>query len=385
MTTTNIFVTITPILKSGEIMNIEEIYKLIEELEKTNKEYKNIVDKRKEKRQKKELLIKRLKRTRRTLILSTLLYLLTSSYYKQTINNRKNNLYTENTLKIENQEKEIIKKKIEDYYQIELLSNDYYLLNSILENNNLTEEEKKITGDLLINIIEDNIYIKKESTYNSLRNLDIYHRKRLFFEKENIIGRYIYKILPYYINKIIIYKEDKGETLIHELIHAILMNEKNMYFPKFITEGMTELLTNEYYKKSPCIELNCYQYEIIAIKLLCEITSPNTVYQSFTTGNINILYDAIKKVNPKIDSKKLIDDIDELLYLKTCNQDITTKTNKLIEEIKQLFLTSNSISNNSKKTINYYLDILQTIKDKEWYTNYKKTINLESPKLYFNK
>ena len=272
LTTTNIFVTITPILKSGEIMNIEEIYKLIEELEKTNKEYKNIVDKRKEKRQKKELLIKRLKRTRRTLILSTLLYLLESSYYKQTINNRKNNLYTENTLKIENQEKEIIKKKIEDYYQIELLSNDYYLLNSILENNNLTEEEKKITGDLLINIIEDNIYIKKESTYNSLRNLDIYHRKRLFFEKENIIGRYIYKILPYYINKIIIYKEDKGETLIHELIHAILMNEKNMYFPKFITEGMTELLTNEYYKKSPCIELNCYQYEIIAIKLLCDIS-----------------------------------------------------------------------------------------------------------------
>ena len=40
-------------------MNIEEIYKLIEELEKTNKEYKNIVDKRKEKRQKKELLIKK--------------------------------------------------------------------------------------------------------------------------------------------------------------------------------------------------------------------------------------------------------------------------------------------------------------------------------------
>ena len=41
------------------------------------------------------------------------------------------------------------------------------------------------------------------------------------------------------INNIYLYAEEDNELLEHELIHCLLMNDNNINFPTFISEGIT--------------------------------------------------------------------------------------------------------------------------------------------------
>ena len=92
------------------------------------------------------------------------------------------------------------------------------------------------------------------------------------------------------IDNIYIYSKTDEIVLEHELIHLLLMNIENRNVPYFLKEGIAELLNIEFFSNNPFLITKCYPFESLSIKMLCEITSPNTVLESYTTGNMNILY-----------------------------------------------------------------------------------------------
>ena len=298
-------------------MTIEEIYKLIEEIEKDNKEYEKLVQERKNKlaiKRKKQEILKRI-RILLTYVPLSLTGLFTLSNY---IDNIQNNIYNGNNLKITKEQSEQIKAKIEEELNItikeEALEYDL-ILNALLENKNLTEEQKKESSKILLKIIENNPYIKKEVTYQSLRKLNIIHKERPNNIDESIMGKYDYSEYLNYIQSIIyIYDEERLDNILeHELIHCILMNFGNNNFPRFLTEGLTEQITIENFSDNPYIATECYPYEIVATKLLCEILTKDTVLKSYTIGDINIIYKELEEITPDINSRKFIKEIEKVI------------------------------------------------------------------------
>ena len=249
-------------------MEIEQIYKLIEETEKINKEYHKEVIKRKEKRIEKEIKHKR----KKFLIYSIPLSLILSINLSQLTEKKITNIYKGNKVKISYSSALKIKKELEQELKIQI-PDEYLdsclLLNAIFKNNNLSIHQKKRYGKDLIDIIKDIPSIQKEDAYFSLLKLNV---TRTFYEPETTLGKYIYKIpLNFYTSKIYLYTKEDNNVLEHELIHALLMNDKNSIYPNFLTEGITELITNEYFDENPYKEGNIYPFEMLAVKMLCEI------------------------------------------------------------------------------------------------------------------
>lgn len=370
-------------------MNIEELTKLIEEIEITNQEYQKIIKKRKEKRQRKKLLNKQKKLYFTLGCFLSILGIIKIRELKQMIDNKVNNIYQENTLKISQEEIKQIQSKIEKNLNIILNDEDfdeYFLLNAIIENKYLTEDEKQLISTEIINIIEDDPYINKENAYHSLLNVNITNMEKPFYIKNNVVGRYVYKdILDCYKNEIYIYDNTYVDVLEHELIHCLLISDENRYCPRFLKEGLTEQLTNEYFSQDYDMELFCYPYEVLAIKILNELVTANTVLETYTTGNMNLIYNKLLELDPSIDAKAFMKDIDQILEKNANNIKISEQElDDLENKCKQYFLFRNNEVN--KVIFKYYLELFNTLKESNPYSSYLEMIKEGNyiPVIYYN-
>lgn len=293
-----------------EKLSIDELYQLIDEIKKDEEEYAKIVQERKEKRikqneQRNLILLQRLPYYLTFLAVATFLINITS----------KKNPFKNSELIMSKAEQDKIIDELEKKLNIHISAEDsenYILLNSIFNNKNLTEQQKLETFNLLP-LLADNDYINKESFYNTLQNLEIEYIERPDFLKDTVTGTYFF---PLHNISIYVAEEDdeNDEILNHEKIHSLYTNIKNFTMPHFLCEGMTELLKNEYFSDHPFTELRSYLYETTLVKLICELVGSDTVLESYTTGNVNIIYDKLDSIyGSPGDSEAIISKIDEIL------------------------------------------------------------------------
>ncbi|MBR2246223.1 MAG: hypothetical protein IJ880_04225, partial [Bacilli bacterium] len=185
----------------------------------------------------------------RIFIFNTILWISSATLIGVSINNIDRytkdtyNIYSGRKLTISKKNQENIIKNIEKKYNIKIKEkqkSSILFFDSIERNKKLTPDEKaNFYG--LADLIEDNPYIDKESAYTNLLNLDIKHKKNL--KEKGLAGYwdgndiYIEDTNPYW----------EQHVFFHEAIHAIHNN--SAFGPKFIYEGMTELLASEYLNK----------------------------------------------------------------------------------------------------------------------------------------
>ena len=127
-------------------MDIEEINKLIEEIERDNREYYWKLRERKREKKLQERVKKIKKKKNIILTISVPSLLIALLYIKQYINYNFNNIYKENTIKISSEKIKNIKEEIEKTFRIRIdeeTTNKYLLLNALLENSSLSYQEKK--------------------------------------------------------------------------------------------------------------------------------------------------------------------------------------------------------------------------------------------------
>ena len=209
------------------------------------------------------------------------------------------NLFSGRDIIVEQDELDDIISVLEDELNISIPledADDYYLFDAVMKNTNLNDSEKMFFYKY-IDIIKDNPYLDKEEAYRSLLNVDISYKNRPIWYDKTVQGVYIHDC-----ESIGIFNDDEEKsTLAHEIIHCIYCNDKTVNLPKYFKEGMTELLTNEYFSDSPFVELENYPFEIAAVKMLCELTSSDTVLKAFSLGDMNIIANGIACVTGDLD------------------------------------------------------------------------------------
>ena len=161
---------------------------------------------------------------------------------------------------------------------------DYLVLNGVRENRHLNEEEKEFFYKY-IDLIKDNPYLNKEVAYSSLLNLNIVSMNRPSDVSDSVVADY-----TYFDRTIRLFHDDlEKKSLAHEGIHCLFISESTSNLPLYFKEGMTELLTNEYFSDTPYIEDTSYPFEICAVKMLCELTSADTVLRAFSYGDMSYI------------------------------------------------------------------------------------------------
>lgn len=278
----------------------------------------------------------------------------------------KDETYYSNQLIISEEEKYIIEQKLGR--QIEEDENTL-VLSGISSNNNLSEDEKKIFYEF-VDMLNDNIYLDKKKAYESLKKVDIVYEDNAddygYYNK--IIGIYSKKD-----NQIKIFEEDNENNVKqHEIIHCIFSVVDNLDLPSFFIEGVTELLTNEYFASNPFIEVKSYPYEITMVKMLADIVGSDVVLETYSKGNINILKEALANKMPNTDIDKFIENIDTVFL--TYESKNTVEKEKLKAVIKEFD--------------NYYLELLNDdyTFDYALYEHNREILNLlftDSPNTFY--
>ncbi len=290
-----------------EKLSLEELYQLIEEIKKDEEEYQKIVQERKENRLKNNSEIKV---GNKFIFLSAILlatHITNSTFLLK-------NPFRNNKLFMSPQKQKEILAELEEKLDIQIPleeQENYILLNSVFSNDNLTLEEQKEIFNLLP-LLNDNENINKQALYSTLENLKIDYTSRPDIIDNSVVGLYFFPLhsINIYVSK----EEDKNKDILnHEKIHSIYTNGLNIAIPRFLCEGMTELLENEYFSKTPFLELSSYIYEVNFVKLLCELTGEDIILKAYTTGNANYIYDKLDSIyGSKGDAKEIITKIDEI-------------------------------------------------------------------------
>ena len=234
--------------------------------------------------------------------------------------------------------KSVMKELCELGYAVEYDNMNYLLLNAIHCNDNLTDDEKEFCCGF-IDMFNDNPYLDKERVYHSLLNLDISYKNRPYIYDDSVEGVYIDKF-----KSIGIFVDDPDKAVLgHEVIHCICANDGCL--PTFFVEGMTELLANEYFSDSPFIEFKNYPFEIYAVKMLCDTAGSDVVLKAYTTGDMNLIYEALASYSGTVDDAKKAIGIFEKLFLFLDGKSENLNFN-IDEMTNDLFMYLNSVANN---------------------------------------
>lgn len=224
------------------------------------------------------------------------------------------NIFNGNSLVVSDEEVNEIIQRLECELGVDINSeniDEYLLLNAVLENECLSEKEKDVFYGF-IDMIKDNPYIDKEQAYRSLLNVDVLYKCRPFGYDKTIQGVYINDL-----ESIGIFEEDEDNLILkHEGTHCIFSSAVTENLPDYFSEGMSELLVNEYFSEKPFMELRNYSFEIAAVKMLCEVTSPEVVLEAFSKGDMNIIIEDMTKITKSYDDSKIAVDMLEKLLLK---------------------------------------------------------------------
>ena len=235
--------------------------------------------------------INRLKRKMKVAFLKTLLVGLigtgTVAAADVVVKRLDTNIYYDNSLKIEDGDISEICSELSDAMSLSIgmdEADDLLLFKAIMDNKNLSDEQKSFFYEYS-DLIMDNPYLNREQVYDDFLKLNISYCERPGNLDESVEGTY-----NHFIKRISVYEDDINyDVLRHEGIHAIFSNNNTDDLPTFFIEGMTELLSNEYFSSDPFYEYNHYPYAIASVKMLCESVGSDVVLESFTKGDINLI------------------------------------------------------------------------------------------------
>ena len=366
-------------------LSIEELNKLIDEIERTNLEYRYVIRDRKKKRIQNE----KKRKTRKILSIGVPLSFMGIISLQTLIDTEAINIYEGNNLKISDEKIDELGDRIERRLNIDIDEDrieEYLLLNAILENLNLTKQEKILIAKEIINIIEINPYLNKERVYQALLKLKVFYMDRPESKSKTTLGECItVNFLFLNINNVYIYSEESKNVLEHELIHILLICLENNDAPFFIKEGLTELLANEFFALNPYVITECYPFETLSVKMLCEIVGPDVILKAYTTGDMNELYDALYNVDPNINAKFFIKELDKVLEDSKKNKKVNK--NELTDVIHcwNLYYLNSDIAD--KETFYYYAYLFESLENNRPHTTYINRIKKNGyvQKTYYNK
>lgn len=347
--------------------NVKELYNLIDEIEEDKKQA--VIDKKQRQRKWKndERTKKKFVSYSLDALILTLIFSIVLTSYKPVIKKFNDyNIYENRYLYINGEEQQLIKNELEQELNINILESEmeeYLVFNAVLDNKFLSDQEKEVCYEFY-SMIYDNPYIDKEKVYDNLLKLDVNYRNRPFFVKSNIEGEYVSGH-----DQINIYEDDSDNRVLrHEIVHSIFEN-KNL--PVSFKEGMTELLVNEYFSDQPFMEFKNYPYEIIYVKMLCELVGSDTVLEAYTTDSMEPIYDEMAMIyGTRKDAKELLNDIDSFLVDAAYNDyNVDSKKfNKLFSELRMY--KEYSILNSEIESVNF-----DEIDSLEYFEMYYKLIN----------
>ncbi len=297
------------------------------------------------------------------------------------------NIYSGNELNISDDELhsiiDVVEEQLgstidEEYYD------DYCLLNAIIENKNLTDEEKNIFYGA-IDIIKDNPYINKEAAYKSLLDIDVLYTEHRPFFVNSADG--IYNSM---FKKIGVFEEDERHLILrHEMIHAIFSNKYTRGLPTYFEEGMTELLSNEYFAINPYVEYYHYPFEIAMVKMLCEVSSPDAVLEAYSTGNMTVIAKEMANITKDEDAAiKALKNVKSMMqqYNSLDKDDKENIINGFIPMFREIVNTKADLGLQSSDSYYYNEMLLMSIFEENSYDCYKENITTEpiDTKGYFN-
>lgn len=292
------------------------------------------------------------------------------------------NIYSGDTLLISGEEYERALTDLEAKIDLTITdenADDILILDAVSKNSNLQDDQKKLLYSFA-RMIDDNPYINKEAAYRSLLNVMVLYKDRPSYYKNNVEGVYTEK------NEVIGIFEDDPElrVLIHEFIHCIYSNSDTKELPLFISEGVTELLTNEYFSDTPFVELANYPFDVVAVKMLCDVVSPEIVLETYSTGNMDLIYDAL---GDYVDRDTAVKAIEMLDFSLRNYEDKLKKDEKPIDEIglkadeylpTKVFDTciNKKYADDSNEKLSYYYNqlLFMSIFDKNTYYTYIDTL-----------
>ncbi len=227
------------------------------------------------------------------LLLTGEIYLLSTTYNPKKREFLTNNIYSGNSLVLSEDELKSVEFDLEERFNISIEDDDeeVYLLHALINNPWLTEDEVN-SFSKVIDLVRENSYLNLEEVYSTLLNVDISYKRRPITMDKEVEGVYLDK----YNSIGIFVDDDEKRVLYHELIHCIFSNSATDKLPKYFDEGMTELLSNEYFSDKPYVEYVNYPFEISAVKILCEVSSPEAVLKAYTYGDMGYIAEEISKV-----------------------------------------------------------------------------------------
>ena len=223
---------------------------------------------------------------------------------------------------------------------------DISLFNAIYNNKNLNEEQKN-TFYGYYSVVEDIINLDKNRAYDSFSRVSVNYVEKDDKVAPNTLGDYDYST-----GKINIYTTDTDNSiLLHEGVHCLFSSYSNISLPRAFQEGMTELITNEYYSADPFYEGYTYPLEVSYVKMLCELVGTDRVLDAYVKGDYSLIYREMDKYNngAEMSNYKILDvyedaysNIDHIGDARYSNED-RAKAYQLIEEVNN---KRNGTSNN---------------------------------------
>ena len=167
------------------------------------------------------------------------------------------------------------------------MDEDVSLLDAIEQNENLTREDKDLIDTLEQLIIEDE-YLDINQAKRALRTIKInYNVEKPIGVADSTKARYNEgtNIIDVYESSETINKD----LLRHEIVHSIYVNIFTKFLPDYFSEGMTELLINEYVSELHYDEKTTYPFEVTMVKVLCEMVGSDNVRKTFAKGNMKTI------------------------------------------------------------------------------------------------
>ena len=295
------------------------------------------------------------------------------------------NIYRDREVKLSQEEYNNVLNNVENSlgYDVETSKeDDYLILNAVLENENLSDEEKYLFlqyGDMLY----ENPYLNREKAYRNLKDVRIDYNAVRDMSDLSIVGEY-----DYADNVINIY-DDTQAVKGHEIIHCIY-NVKRSGLDNYFVEGMTELLYNEYFEDNPFLEINSYPMEVSCVKMLTDLCGADTMLEAFSTSSMKPIEKMLASYSSKEEAKENLELLNNMMEEFRENHEVTHYV-----EYDNMFNYFDRVSDEKLdfdgdafeyKSYNYNKKLFKNIFNEDVVRSYLDTIEYEGigEKAYFN-
>ena len=256
------------------------------------------------------------------------------------------------------------------------MDEDVSLLDAIEQNENLTREDKDLIDTLEQLIIEDE-YLDINQAKRALRTIKInYNVEKPIGVTDSTKARYNEGT-----NIIDVYESSEKinkDLLRHEIVHSIYVNIFTKFLPDYFSEGMTELLINEYVSELHYDEKTTYPFEVTMVKVLCEMVGSNNVRKTFAKGNMKTIERKVEDIAGTQKTKDFFKTIENIFKKYESGIKISDdEYNKMMNFLDSYFTYTYQEDKDEEKYERYlyYRGILSLINKENSYNSYLDYLN----------